>query len=171
MSTEHIQKSISDVREYLTAHPGEARSPDKAATAVVEEGLRCRATGPGGASLVTDMSTAIGGGGTAPSPGWMMRAALATCDATLITMCAAEEGVTLKTLEVTVDSESDDRGLMGMGESIPAGPLSLRMRIRIAADGVSPERLREVVERALARSPVADAICRAVPSKHEIEIG
>ncbi len=71
-----------------------------------------RVSGADGASLVTDMVTGIGGGGSAPSPGWMFRAAYASCVATLIAMRAAEEGWTLEALEVSIDSESDDRGIL-----------------------------------------------------------
>jgi hypothetical protein len=42
--------------------------------------------------------------------------------------------------------------------------------VRIGADGVAPDRLREIVEWAEAHSPVADAIGRAVPKKVEIEV-
>jgi uncharacterized OsmC-like protein len=165
-----IRDSIQAVVAYLGEHPDEARYVDKPATAVIEEGLRCRAIGPDDAALVSDMPTAIGGGGAAPSPGWLLRAALANCDATVIAMRAAHEGVTLTTLEVIVDSESDDRRLLGMDDSIPAGPLSVRTRVRIGADAVAPDRLREIVEWAEAHSPVADAIGRAVPKKIEIEV-
>ena len=99
-----------------------------------------------------------------------MRAALATCDATLIAMRAAQEGVELTTLKVTVDSESDDRGLLGMDDKIPAGPLSMRTRIQIGAESVSEEKLRGIVKWAELHSPVSDAICRAVQSKTEVEI-
>ncbi len=146
MSVTHIQQSIENVTNYLSEHPEECRYTDSAATAVVEEGLRFRAEGPHGAVLVSDMPKAIGGGGSAPS------------------------GVTLTTLEVTVDSESDDRGLLGMDDAIPAGPLSVRTRIRIGADGVEPERLRELVQWAQAHSPVGDTINRAVPMKVEVEV-
>ena len=52
-------------------------------------------------------------------------------------MRAAQLGVTLSTLEVTVDSESDDRGLLGMDDTISAGPLNVRARVRIGASGVN----------------------------------
>ena len=170
MSVAHIQQSIEGVIKYLSEHPAECRYTDKAATAVVEEGLRCRAEGPNGATLVSDMPQAIGGGGSAPSPGWLLRAALANCDATVIALRAAQLGVTLAMLEVTVDSESDDRGLLGMDDAISAGPLSMRIHVRIGANGVTPERLRDIVEWAEAHSPVGDAVRRAVLSKKEIEI-
>ena len=98
-----------------------------------------------------------------------MRAALANCDATLIAMRAAQVGIELSALEVIVDSESDDRGLLGVDDSVPAGPLSMRTRIRIEADGVSEADLREIIHWAERHSPVADAIQRAVPMKTEVE--
>jgi uncharacterized OsmC-like protein len=116
------------------------------------------------------MPKAIGGQASAPSPGWLLRAALANCDVTLIAMRAAQLGVTLTTLEVTVDSESDDRGLLGMDDSISAGPLTMRTRVRIGAGGVTPDQLREIVEWAEAHSPVGDALRRAVSAQTEIEI-
>ena len=170
MSVTHIQQAIENVITYLSENPEECRYTDSAATAVVEEGLRCRAEGPRGATLITDMPKGIGGGNAAPSPGWFFRAALATCYATLIAMRAAQLGVALSTLAVTVDSESDDRGILGMDNTIAAGPLSVRTRIRIGAEEIAPERLREIVNWAQAHCPVADAIQRAVPSKTEVEI-
>ena len=170
MSVTHIQQSIENRINYLSEHPDEYCHPDKAATAVLEEGLRCRAEGPRGATLVSDMPKAVGGEGSAPTPGWFFRAALASCDTTVIAMRAAQLGVTLATLAVTVESESDERGLLGMDDTIAAGPLSVRIRIRIGAEGIAPERLREIVTWAQAHSPVANAIHRAVPSKTEVEI-
>lgn len=170
MSATHIQQCIQGVIQYLSEHPDECRFTDKAATAVVEKGLRCRAEGPDGAMLISDMPKAIGGGGSAPSPGWLLRAALANCDATVIAMRAAQLGVTLTTLQVTVDSESDDRGLLGMDDAISAGPLTVRTRVRIGANDAPPEQLRQIVEWAEAHSPVADAIRRAVPARAEVDI-
>lgn len=170
MSVPHIQQSLEGAVKYLLEHPDECRYTDTAATAVVKEGLRCRAEGPNGATLTSDMPKAIGGGGSAPSPGWFLRAALANCDATVIAMRAAQLGVALTTLEVTVDSESDDRGLLGMDDTISAGALSMRTRVRIGAKSVTPERLREIVEWAEAHSPVGDVVRRAVLSTTEVEI-
>lgn len=85
-------------------------------------------------------------------------------------MRAAQVGVTLTTPEVTVESESDDRGFLGMDDAIPAGPLSVRTRIRIGAEGVEPDRLREMVHWAEAHSPVGNALKRAIPSQTEVDI-
>ena len=70
---------------------------------------------------------------------------------------------------MTVDSESDDRGLLGMDDAVPAGPLSSRILVRIAAEGADPQSLRELVEWADRHSPVSDAIKRAVPTTVVLE--
>lgn len=168
MSVEHIQNSVIDVIAYLKENPKDAVSTDPPITAVMEDGLRCRATGTNGEVIVTDMPKAIGGGEAAPSPGWLSRAASATCDATRIALHAAQLGITLDTLEVTVDSVSDDRGLLGLDDTISAGPVSVRTRVIIGATGVSEEALREIVDFAVAHSPVAEGTRRATPTKLEI---
>lgn len=170
MPIDHIKQSIEGVIGYYTENPDKALSADKPAVAVVEDGLRCRATGPNDWALTSDMPKGIGGGGAAPSPGWLMRAALANCEATVIAMRAAQLGLALTTLEVTVGSTSDDRGLLGMGDAIPGGPLDVGIRVRIGADGASPEQLREIVHWAERCSPVGDAIRRAVPTRVEVEV-
>jgi uncharacterized OsmC-like protein len=159
---EHIRSSIENAVRYLTEHPDEARYTDSAATAVLEEGLRCRITGPDGASILTDMPQSVGGGDAAPSPGWLFRAALAGCVATLVAMESARDGVTLEGLEVTVDSESDDRGILAMDPAVPPGPLSVRIQVRAtAADG--GDALARVIERGTKSCPVYDVAARAVP--------
>ena len=169
MSIENVRTSIEGAIEYLDQHPNEARYTDTAATASIEDTLRCHAIAPDGTEVRSDMPPSVGGGGAAPSPGWLMRAALANCDATLIAMRAAQVGIQLTKLDVIVDSESDDRGLLGMDDSVPAGPLSMRTRVQIAAEGKDHYKLREIVEWAEKHSPVADAIRRAVPMSTEVE--
>ncbi|NKX55728.1 OsmC family protein [Arthrobacter mobilis] len=171
MGQAEIANALRNAREYLGSHPEQARYRDSAATAVVEEGLRVRVDGADGASVVTDMVTGIGGGGTAPSPGWLFRAAHASCVATLITMRAAEAGVTLTRLEVTVDSESDDRGILGLDDGMPAGPLAARVVVRVASAGADEAAVRGIVAWAAAHCPVDDAVRRPVPVELEVETG
>lgn len=165
MSVQHIQDSVNGVIAYLKENPQDAVSTTPPITAVMEGGLRCRATGVNGESIVTDMPEAVGGGNTAPSPGWLSRAALATCDATRIALHAAQVGVTLDVLEVRVDCVSDDRGLFGTDDSVQAGPLSMRTHVTIGARGVTREALQEIVDFSIVHSPVADNCRRATPTE------
>ena len=169
--TDAIRTAIEGASAYLTQHPEEARYTDSLASARIESGLRIRVTGPADEELVTDMPPAVGGGGSAPSPGWFLRAAVAACVTSLAAMRAAQLGIPDFSCEVDVDSESDDRGILGLDDDIPAGPLSTRIAFRIAAAGTDRERLREVAEWAVAHCPVSDAVRRAVPLKVEVEVG
>src|SRR5438093_6605602 len=70
-------------------------------------------------------------------------------------------GFTLRRVEVVVDSESDDYGILGVDESVPAGPLSSAARVRIEAK--DPADRRALVDAADRHCPVNDAVRRAVP--------
>ena len=158
--TDAIRTAIAGAGTYLTAHPDEARYTDSLAAARVEEGLRVRVEGPGGESLVTDMPAAVGGGGASASPGWFLRASVAACVTSLAVMRAAQLGIEGFTCEVEVDSESDDRGILGLDRAVPAGPLSMRIGLRMS--GAAPNVLDEVADWAVEHCPVSEAMRRAV---------
>ncbi|MEX2458003.1 MAG: OsmC family protein [Actinomycetota bacterium] len=165
--SEGIRTSIESAIGYLTEHPDEAAYTDSPATATLVEGLRFRVEGPN-AAVETDMPASVGGTDSAPSAGWLFRAALASCVGTLVAMRAAQEGVTIDSLTVEVDSKSDDRGLLGMDPGIPAGPSSISIRVHAESDAPA-ETLREIVVWGSDHCPVCDIAKRAVPV--ELEIG
>lgn len=171
MGEAEIAGAIVAARTWVAENRAEARYRDGSATAVMEDGLRSLVSSPDGITIATDMVTGIGGGGTAPSPGWLMRAASASCIATLITMRAAELGVQLDGLEVVVDSESDDAGMLGIDPAVPAGPLSMRVAVRVAAATAPPDQVRSVVQWGIEHCPVCDAVKRAVPVEIAIALG
>lgn len=170
MSTESIRSSIEGTISYLKANPEKAHKKVTAATAVLERGLKVRTKGPENELIISDMPATVGGEGSAPTPGWFMQTALATCNATHIAMRAAQEGIELNTLEVSIDTESDVRGIFGFQESIKAGPLNMKTRVRIGAEGVSGEKLHEIVNWVKKYSWVGNAICRSVPLETKVEI-
>ena len=167
---DNIRESMQGVIEHYTQNPEKALGPDSEAIAVIDEGLRVRASGPNGQTLVCDMPKGLGGGGTAPSPGWTMRAALANCEAAMIALRAAQLGIQLDRLEVRVDSLSDDRGMLGMDDSKPAGPMNMKVSIRIGADGVPVEKLHEIIEWAQYHSPVGEPLNRIMPVEYAVDV-
>jgi uncharacterized OsmC-like protein len=167
---EAIRSAIERASGHLAEHPEDAAGTDAAATAVREEGLRFRVEGPKG-SVASDMSESVGGGATAPTPGWLLRASLAACDATLVAMEAARDGVELTDLTVTVESDSDFRGVLGVDGSVNPGPIAIRTRIQLAASDATDKQLREIVQRAEGRSPVRDAVLREVSMTTEVVTG
>ena len=165
-----IGSAIAGAVEYLAEHPDEARYRDSEAVASLVSGLRVTVRDPAGRTVETDMPKGVGGQDSAPSAGWLFRAAIAACDVTLIAMRAAMLGVTLTGVAVTIDSESNDHGILGIDESVPAGPLSVRTRVRVAASNADETTLRDLVEWAVAHCPVCDATKRAVPLTIEVEV-
>jgi uncharacterized OsmC-like protein len=170
MASSTIKEALEGASAYLSEHPDEARATDSEATATMEEGLRCVVRGPDEAEVTTDMVAAVGGANSAPSPGWLARAATASCVATLIAMHAATEELELTTLEVTVDSESDDLGILGIKDDVPSGPLSVRIKIKIGATNTDSDKLRDLAANAERFCPVSDLTRRSVPVDVQVSI-
>jgi uncharacterized OsmC-like protein len=163
-----IRVALEQAVAYVTQHPDEARYTDSAATARSQEGLRIGVSGPGAESVVTDMPESVGGTGSAPSPGWLFRAALAGCEATLIKMRASQVGIDVTGVTVTVASESDDRGILGIDPAVPAGPLAVTIQVQCQASQADAATVMEIVQWAHEHCPVVDAVRRAVPVTLEV---
>jgi uncharacterized OsmC-like protein len=174
MTAETISKAVQRVRNVLSRHPEAGIHTDEPAIARWGQGLRVICTHANGTQIATDLPAEIGGTGDQITPGWLMRAGLASCVATRIAMGAAAEGIVLTRLEVSATSTSDARGLFGMttdiGEPITAGPRELRLEVRIGASGVTRERLQAIIDESYHCSPVSAALENAVPVVLQIEI-
>ncbi|HXG27127.1 MAG TPA: OsmC family protein [Candidatus Binatia bacterium] len=166
-----IASAVERARAYLTEHPDEARYRDALARARLSTGLRVEVDGPGGERLTTDMPKGIGGTATMPSPGWYFRAAAAACVASLLGIRAAMTGIYLapNSIEVTVDTESDDRGILGLDDSIPAGALSIRVVVSASGGAPGRQQLEQLVRWAVDHCPVTDTARREVPI--EVRLG
>jgi uncharacterized OsmC-like protein len=169
--TDAIRAALEGATSYLADHPDEARYTDSPATARLGDALHVAVEGPKGERIETDMPAGIGGLAVAPGPGWLLRASIAACVASVAAMRAAQLGLAGFSCEVDVDSESDDHGILGLDPATPAGPLSLRIALRLAADGAGDGPLRELASWAVDHCPVADAVRRAVPVTVEVEAG
>jgi uncharacterized OsmC-like protein len=170
MSIQKVREAIEQLSATISADPMKARPKNVPATARLTEGLRCELTGPYNERLVTDMAPAMGGTATGPNPGWLLRGAMASCTATVIAMRAAKLGVALSNLEVTVETDSDLRGILGLDENVSAGHGPVRMKVTIGAPSASPEVLREIVKWADAHSPVTCTVRQAPECALEIQV-
>jgi uncharacterized OsmC-like protein len=97
-----------------------------------------------------------------------MRAAAASCVASLIAIRAAAVGAEIGPFEVTVDSESDDRGILDLDDAIDAGALSMKVVIAFSRTDAKRDGVRELVDWAVRQCPVTDTIARAVPIEVEV---
>jgi uncharacterized OsmC-like protein len=169
MQSTGIGKAVKKVESYLQSQANPGAQADVPATATIEDGLKCRIEAPDGGAIYTDMPRSVGGSATANSPGWHLRAALASCDATLLAMRAARLGLKLDSIEVRVEAASDGRGMF-LDENISPGSVGMRLTFRIGANEVSPQQIKELVAWVEQHSPVAADITRAVELQSDIEL-
>ena len=80
----NIREAVDKLSAAIAADPAKARARNTPATARLKDGLQCEITGPHGDT------------------------------ATVVAMRAAKLGIELTSLEVHVESESDNRGMLGL---------------------------------------------------------
>lgn len=174
MDLEQIAQSMERVASVMRRKPNAGVMEDSAATARWDGGLYGSVRSDTGFSVPTDMPVEIGGEARAVTPGWLLRAGLASCAMTRIAMAAAAEGIALGTLEVRATSRSDVRGMLAVpepdGRPVPPGPLGMELHVTISAVGVDAERLRALVQSTATCSPVTGAVERAVPVAMHVEV-
>jgi uncharacterized OsmC-like protein len=174
MTAETIAKAMQRVRAVLVRRPEAGIHADEPAIAHWDEGTRVVACHANGTRIATDMPTELGGAWSQVSPGWLLRAALASCLAMRIAMEAAAEGIVLTRLEVLARSASDARGLLDMpgnvGESITPAPCQVQLEVRVRAANVVRARLQSLVEKCYRCSPVSAAVETAVPIALHVDI-
>jgi hypothetical protein len=75
-----------------------------------------------------------------------------------VSTCAAQLGITLDLLEVTILSEVDWRGPLGLDDSVVPAMTNLQPQVKISAAGVPQAVLSEIVRWGEEHSPVARTI-------------
>lgn len=162
MTDPHIGACLQRVSDVLERRPSAAVQEDSPAVAVWDGALGTRLAPATGMALGSDMPVALGGKGTAPTPGWYVRAGVASCLVTSIAIQAAMRGIALRHVEVQARSRSDARGLLGIAAGVPPGPLSVSLTVTVQAPDVPQEALRALVEAAQAHAPMSDALRRPI---------
>lgn len=166
-----IADAVARVEAVFERRPEAGLSDDAPATAAWQGGTRVVAAHANGARLATDLPTVLAGSGDQATPGWLLRASLASCLCTCIVLHAAARGIRLASLSVEARSRSDARGLLGMhgadGDAVSAGPVDVQLHVRIHAPDATAEALRALVARSDACSPVSTALAAGVrPAVH-----
>jgi uncharacterized OsmC-like protein len=173
MTRRDIAASMHRAQTVLQRHPEMGLHDDAPATARWHGGTRVATRHGNGTEIASDMPAELGGTGDRITPGWLFRAGLASCATTTIAMAAIEHGIALSHLEVLARSRTDTRGMLGMadasGARVPATPQDVQLVVRIAAPGVSSQRLRALVDEGCCRSPVPSAVQGALALDVQVE--
>ena len=102
------------------------------------------------------------GSDTGANPAEFLLHALAACLTTSIVYVAAARKVALTSVESIITGDMDVRGALGVDDEPRNGFERIGVSFRITGDAPD-EKLREVVERAKARSAVYDMVTNGVP--------
>jgi uncharacterized OsmC-like protein len=104
---------------------------------------------------------------TGPNPAEYLLHALAACLTTTIVYVAAARKVELSSVESTLTGDMDVRGALGVDPEPRNGFERIGVSFRVTGNAPE-EKLREVVERAKARSAVYDMVTNGVPVSVEV---
>jgi uncharacterized OsmC-like protein len=170
MPQQAIREAIDNVAKSIAANPAKGLVRNSPATASLTRDLSFSISGPKGEKAQTDMPEGLGGGGGVPQPGWLMRASLASCTGTVIAMRAAQLGIAIDRLDVTVESQGDNRGLLGLDDRVSAALVGLRSVVHIRAGDATRDQLEALVRWADAHSPVACTLRSALAANIEVVV-
>lgn len=161
-----IKKAFERNKKALELRPsiGESTASTKIK---VRNGTTCEITASG-KKLICDVGTDAGGNDAGPGPGILERGALGSCLAIGYATWAAHLEIPIDSIEVDIESDFDARGQFGVGED-PPGFKELRYKVSIESPA-SEDKIRELIEKADAHSPVLDDFRRPIPIKREINI-
>jgi uncharacterized OsmC-like protein len=109
-----------------------------------------------------DHPAVLCGADQGPTPVEWVLHALATCLTAGIGNIAAARGITLHHVRSKVEGDIDLQGILGLSKQVRNGFQNVRISFEIAGDA-TPEKLREIVEQARARSAVYDIMTNGVP--------
>lgn len=146
---------------------GFGRATSTASTTLVDD-LRC-CSEEGAWSIDTDLPSALGGTGSAPTPGVLLRAALGSCLAMGYRLRAARRGIPVRSIRVTVESDSEIDGMLRTTSVAPPGFTAIRYHVELDTSAPA-EDIEAMVDEADQLSPILDAVGRANRVRRSLSI-
>ncbi len=104
----------------------------------------------------------------APTPVEFLLHALCACLTAGIANVAAARGVTLTSVESTIEGDINLLGILGLSDQVRNGYERIRVNFKIAGDAPA-EKLRQIVEQSRSRSAVFDVLTNGVPVEVAVE--
>mgnify|MGYP001570752509 CR=1 FL=1 len=137
----------------------------------VGEGSQFKATVQlenGKMTLEADQPSFLGGGGTQPGPMIYCLYGSASCYVATFATMAAMEGVALKKLSVTAESNLDFSKVFGLSENPIAGKVKFTLYVESDAPAA---KIKELEELSKQRCPAVYCLTNPIPLETELKIG
>lgn len=148
-----VERLESLVRRRSGFGVGTARS-----VTTITDGLFCT-TEEGAWRTDSDLPESLGGGGAAPTPSVLMRAALGSCMAMSYQLRAARRDVELISVRVTVEADSELAGMLLCDATAPPGYTELRYHVDLVSPAPVADVIR-VIDEGDRLSPLLDVFAR-----------
>lgn len=120
----------------------------------------------GSLRVETDFAPPMGGGGSRPDPVSYCLFGFASCFAGTYVSIAAEKGLALESLEITVENEVDLSRPMGVSDRPVTEGMNATLKVKANASEEQLERIRELAEE---RCPGVYCITNPIPFRSAIE--
>ena len=129
--------------------------------------LRGYCQGGSGHKFTVDEPEALGGGNIAANPVEYALAALGSCQAITYRVWAAQLGIRLDKVEISIDGDIDLRGFFGIDDDIRAGFNAVRVNVSLGGPE-SAARYEELAAAVDAHCPVLDLFRNPVPVERKL---
>lgn len=119
-------------------------------------------------TLEADQPTFLGGGGTQPGPMIYCLYGSASCYVATFATMAAMEGIALKKLRITAESNLDFSKVFGLSNN----PIAEKVKFTLYVESDAPaEKLRALEELSKQRCPAVYCLTNPIPLETEMKIG
>lgn len=166
-SMQRIRDAFDRMQHVFAKRPAAAKATATMRARIVD-GLHCEAR-EGDWLLSLDMPADAGGNNAGATPGVHGRAALASCLAMSYSIELARAGIEARGVEVELQVDYDNRGLLGMANVRP-GYLNVRHTLFLECDAPR-DAVQPALENAQRNSPYLDVFTRAQPVSGQVVFG
>jgi uncharacterized OsmC-like protein len=152
-----IAAALRRLNGTLARRPDFGRHTGSSVTTSVG-GLRC-STEVAGWTIASDLQPAFGGERSAPTPTVLLSSALGACLAMGYRLRAAEQGIELTSVRVTVETDSELCGMLRRDAPAPPGFTEIRYGVELESPASTSD-LEQIIDLADRLSPVLDALTK-----------
>ena len=165
--TRKIKTAIERTVKAIEHSPSVGRVTKKT-TARMVDGLKMEAQ-EGDFKRISDMPEVLGGSNAGPNPGALARMSLGTCLVAGYAMWLSRMEVPFDEIDVEVEGDLDQAGMLGVNDEAPPGHEELRVKVNITSEA-APAEIERAVELADRHSPVLQLITKPVPVRRELTL-
>ncbi|MEM9682897.1 MAG: OsmC family protein [Pseudomonadota bacterium] len=162
-----IKDALTRAEKTVTLRP-ERGQRTYCSVATVGEGTRCDVA-EAGRTLTLDVGKALGGQDAGPNPSMVYRSAMSGCIAIGVKQWAARRDVPVEHVEVSLETDVDARGQLGVRDDIVPGFEAIRLSI-VVTSTASQEEIEQLVTASLKYSPLMDALLRPQSVERHISV-